>query len=192
MDLLIYIQNNKYPKYNYDDKIILLFLQTLNNNSQYFEKFNSVYNFVLNFFNKYDFNFDNIISSFINIVSVNTDSTTNYNIILTNDQFYFKCYYSTFSIGSLFDNINLNNVNTINNIFSLTLLYNNSLELDYQYCFKNFNIKQYKNYLNVNNILSCLNFFLSELFNLLNLNNTIDYKNFNNYIIVILIYINLN
>ena len=179
-------------KYNYDDKIILLFLQTLNNNSQYFEKFNSVYNFVLNFFNKYDFNFDNIISSFINIVSVNTDSTTNYNIILTNNQFYFKCYYSTFSIGSLFDNINLNNVNTINNIFSLTLLYNNSLELDYQYCFKNFNIKQYKNYLNVNNIISCLNFFLSELFNLLYSNNTIDYQNFNNYISVIIIYINLN
>jgi len=180
-------------KYNYDDKFIILFLLILNTNSKFFNNFDNVYNFVLIFFNKYEYNIIKLYESFnkINNISNITNNFSNIdtNYILKNN-FYNNCYYSTFTLGSLFDNIYLNNISTINNIFSLTQDYNYNLKNNY--CIESFNIKKNENYISINNIISCLKYFESQLFYIFNSNNKIDSQYYLNYINLMLNYINSN
>jgi hypothetical protein len=181
-------------KYNYDDKIILLFLNILNKNKDKFINFNNIYNLTLDFFNKNDMNFNKIVSYFTNYTYL---SNENNNQIINNNidenNFYYASYYSTFILGVTFDNNNLNNTNSINNIYSLTTRYNNKYLFDYEYCFKEFVIKQYDNYLDqINNIVNCLQLFQSELFNIFINKNYIDIQSFENYINILVAYTNNN
>jgi hypothetical protein len=50
-------------KYNFDDKIILLYLNVLDSNNEFFNNYNNCYTFVLNYFNKYVFDYNNLINS---------------------------------------------------------------------------------------------------------------------------------
>lgn len=173
-------------KYNFDDLIILLYLQTLKTNSNKFLYFDNMYNFVLNYFNKYDFDFNTIIFYF-------NENTNNEYIFVKNDNFYYKSYYSTYALGFLFDNITSNNINTINNIFELTTFYNVSSGYDYEYSFKEFIPKKNENYLNFyNNVTSCLEYFSLKLFNIFYNEKYLNLEYFDNYIKGIITYTNTN
>lgn len=154
-------------KYNFDDKIIILFLKELNSNNYFFYNFNRVYNFVLNFFNKYEYDVPKLFNSFYDIINYNVETinlTNNNEINIFKDEFYSQCYYTTFTLGSAYDNTYLNNTTTINNLFNLTLSYD--LNYSYEYCIQSYNIKQNINYLSTDNILVCLNYFLSQLYSI--------------------------
>jgi hypothetical protein len=183
---------NQY-KYNYDDDIIILFLKVFNDNNQYFLNIDGVYNFLLNFFNKYNFDYDKIIKSFINIFINDIELEPSLTENIFNNKFYYNCLYTTFSLGYTFDNINLNNVNVINNLYSTTLLYNYTSTFNYEYCLKSYNSKKNENFLNYQaNISNCLNYFLSKLFNIFTTKNFIDLDYFYNYIEYITNYFNEN
>ena len=178
---------------NYDDIIILLFIEVLNDNKEKFMDFNNILNFTLDFFNKNQLNFDKIyeyINYYVDLLFSNTNNTfSNYN----NDNFYYMCYYTSYVIGSTFDNINSNNVQTINNIMSITSLYDNQFLFDYEYSFKEYNSKQYNNFLDTtNNIIDVFKYFGSKLFNIFTNSTYIDENYFNNYIILMISYVNTN
>lgn len=176
-------------KYNFDDSIIILFLQVLNTNKDFFINYNIVYDFVLDFFNKYVNDYHNIISSFIKILDSSNPNDNYVKILKT--EFYSRCYLSTFSIGVLFDNTNNNNIITINNIYSL-LNQKSSFDYNYAYSFKNYNIKQNINYLSISNITNCLNFFETLLFPIFNTNSEINFQHAYNYLNSIQNYTNNN
>ncbi len=156
---------NEY-KYNYDDKIIILLLNILDVNKNLFVNYNDVYNLVNNFFNKSDTDYTKFTTSLINIFSKNQSATENYFNYqqLFSNPFYYNCYYTSLSIGTIFDNNNLNNSKTINNTFSLTLNYSTYTKDNNFYNFKSYDIKQFVNYLDNFNITDSLKFIYS-LFN---------------------------
>lgn len=183
------ISNN--IKYNYDDIIIKLFIDSLIDNKEYFKNIKNIYNFTLDFFNKNDFNFEKIINlidkyyfaSNINKLFLNEE----------NNNFYYNCYYTNFYIGCTFDNINKNNINTINNIVKLTTLYNRENFFNYSYAFKEFNSKQYYDYLNLTeNLTKILEYFQIELLNIFNIKLFINKNYYKYYIQIIISYINVN
>lgn len=176
-------------KYNFDDKIIILFLEILNDNSQYFNKYNFVYDFVLDFFNKYNLDYKNTLTKLSNLED-NNGLIKNY-LDEANDNYFYNCIYTTFSIGSLFDNINSNNIQTINDTFSLTTEYNND-GFNYNYSLLNFNIKKNMNYLNTDNIISCLKYFLTKLFEIFDTKSSINFQYYSNYLKTIIFYTNDN
>ena len=176
-------------KYNYDDNIIILFLKELKSNNKFFSNFSRVYDFALNFFNKYEYNLSSMLKSFNFLVNYGVNTTSNVLPILQ-DEFYNQCYYATFILGSTFDNIYLNNITTINDIFNSTLSYN--LEYDYEYCITSYNIKQNINYASNDNIFITLNYFLSQMFSVLNSQNKTSVEYYGNYINSLINYINSN
>lgn len=177
-------------KYNFDDKVIILFLSVLNDNSQFFSKYNFVYDFVLSFFDKYNFNHNKTLNILANLEE-STDYINNFIANSPSDDYFYICQYTTHILGSLFDNININNVETTNSTFSLTNEYNYN-GYSYNYSFLNFNIKKNNNYLSINNAISCLKYFLSKLFEIFNSNSAINYQYYQNYINTMLIYTNSN
>jgi hypothetical protein len=139
-------------KYNYDDIIIILYLNVLQKNSTFFNNFTSIYKFANLFFNKINFDFTLVVEETINLLSNNTTNNVDPSI-LKNDFFYYDCYYTTNSIGCLFDNNNKIIINANNNIYNCTLSYNNYDEIFKNFYFvKTFDIKQYQNYLDTNNL----------------------------------------
>jgi hypothetical protein len=180
-------------KYNYDDLIIILYLNILQANSKFFNDFTSIYNFVNLFLNKIIFNYDVISADTIKLLS-NNNTVTNIDIsILQTDLFYFKSYYATNSIGCLFDNNNKILINSINNIYSLTLSYNNYDELFKNFYFnKSFDIKQNQNYLNTSNLTDGFN-YISLFFNNLfySINNS-SYQYYDDLLSSIYFYISSN
>ena len=179
-------------KYNFDDIIILLFLNVLKINSNFFINFNSVYELVLNFMNKYNCDYTKILESFLKI-NINGSNTQTNNIIikiLKND-FYLKCYSSTFMLGTNFDNTFNLNINTINKIFSLTFEYD-LLGFNYEFSFKTPNVKKSINYLSNENIINCLKYYLSSLFIIFDTKNSINVQYIYNYLDSMINYTNSN
>lgn len=180
-------------KYNYDDLIILSFLNVLNENKKYFINFDTVYDLTLNFFDKNNFDFNKILNDLNNYINSSLSDINS--LILNNDEennFYYSCYYTTFYIGSTFDNINENNVKTINSIMSITSIYNFENLFDYAYSFKEYLPKQNTNFLNFSNIIDSLEYFQSKLFNIFINKTYVDVNYFDEYINIITSYINTN
>jgi hypothetical protein len=177
-------------KYNFDDLIIILFLNVLIVNKEFFLNFDNVYTFVLFFFNKYNYDYNKIIELFYKLDKSSISENETFGKILKND-FYQRCYYSTYMLGTLFDNNYNLNVKTINNIFSLTTDLNYT-GFDYEFSFKSFNIIQNKNFLSNNNIKKCLQLYLSLFFPIFSANNKIIIQYYINYINSIINYANNN
>lgn len=168
-------------KYNYDDVMITLLLSILKTNSKVFLNFDVINSFVKCFFNKYTFNFELITQLYKNIYVKNKALYTHYDEFNT-DIFYYNCYYSTYSIGTLFDNTNLLIIKTINNIFNVTTIFNNYEKNINSYNFKSFNIKQYQNYLVNNNIIEGLNHFIDLYNEIIFISGIISYRLYKNII----------
>ena len=190
---------SKKINYNYDDLIIFLFTQVLNDNSDKFINFSKIYDFTLDFFNSNEFNYDKILEYFYYFINSSVSNINNkfQNYDVENEysveNFYYICYYSSFIIGSTFDNINLNNVQTINNITDITSLYDNQYLFNYEYTLKEFNSKQYLNYLdNTTNLIDVFKYFSLKLFSIFINKNYIEENYFNNYLNLIISYVNVN
>ena len=195
-DLLLNLNNvNNIPnicnnfKYNFDDAIIILFLKVIQNNKNYFVKFDNLYDFVLIFLNKYNYDFQKMIASFLIIIS-NTNTIEYYLTILKND-FYKRCYSSTFMLGTLFDNTNNINITTINKINSLTVEYN-SVSFNYEFSFKSYNIKKNINYLLIDNVINCFKFYQLSLFQIFSTRNKLSSEYGLNYLNSIIEFTNNN
>ena len=168
-------------KYNYDDNIIILILNIITANSKYFNDYDSIYAFVNSFFNKVEFDFNKLILQLYNIftnnIAVNKINIDNF----YSDTFYYNCYYTTNSIGSLFDNTNRLLINTTNNIYNITTSYNSYSDFNKNfYYIKNFNIKQYDNYLNNDNIINGFLYFYTLFNNLITSDGSLIYNYLNN------------
>lgn len=179
-------------KYNYDDVIIQLFLDTITDNKNNFIKFNDVYTLTQLFFNKNDFNYNSITSQ-LNIFNVMTNTNLyDYSNYMTND-FMYNSYYTSFYIGITFDNINKNNIEVINNVMKLTTIYNNNYLFDYEYSLKEFNSKKNINYINeINNITYPLEYFQIKLYDIFTEKFYINDDYFKNYILTLSSYTNIN
>ncbi len=185
--------------YNFDDKIIILFLNTLKINSVRFENFDLIYQMVNLFFDKTNINYEKINLAVAEIFrNSETESYLNESYTnIFNTQFYYNCIYSIYTTGVLFDNSNSINTTTINNIFNLTLLYNEENQNITFYNKKSINVKRFQNYLTNNNITDAFKYFIS-LFNKLLLSyNFTTYSNYlelvnsiNNYISNNFVFIN--
>ena len=179
-------------KYNYDDIMIILYLNILQVNSKFFNNFSSIYEFANLFFNKIIFNFDLLSAKTIQLLSYNNSFKIDPSI-LQNDYFYYCCYYTSNSIGSLFDNNNKTIIDTCNNIYNCTLSYNNYDELFKNFYFvKSFDVKQNQNYLNINNLtdgFKYINIFFNNLFYV---DNNSSYRYYNELLSSIYYYISNN
>lgn len=164
-------------RYNYDDKIIIIFLKIMELNKINFDNYNLIYNIVNKFFAKSNLQYKSITDDIISVFLKNQiiPSNINFQQLYTNT-FYYNCYYSIFSVGTIFDNINLNNLNTINNTFNFTIEYNNYIQNNEFYNIKSNDVKQFINYLNNSNITDVFKYIYSQFNSLLLSYNIIGYK----------------
>jgi len=178
--------------YNYDDLIIILFLQILNDNSDKFINFISIFNLTFTFFDKNELKFNEIINllKIYDSEFINNSFDTNYGYY---ENFYYNCYYTNFAIGTTFDNINRNNILTINNLFNITSLYDNQYLFAYDYSLKEYSSKQYNNFLNTtSNIIDVFKYFSSKLFGIFDNSTYIDENYYDDYLNLIISYTNVN
>lgn len=178
--------------YNYDDMIIQLFIDTIEDNKNIFTNFNDIYLLTQLFFDKNDFDYNHITSQ-LNIFNVKINTNQNeYSNYMTND-FMYNCYYTTFYVGITFNNINKNNIGVINNVMKLTTIYNDKYLFDYEYSFKEFNSKQNVNYIDfTNNITYPLEYFKIKLYDIFTEKFYINDNYFKNYIFTLSSYTNIN
>lgn len=178
-------------KYNYDDNIFNNFITQLQNNNQLFNNIDNINIFLNLYFDKNTFNYNEIITTLV-------ENTSNQTIFNTYKDKIYQTYYSTYYIGTLFDNTNKLIINTINNTYNLYLNFNLLSTFDDLYLIKTFDIKQYTSFTNNENIKNGFYYF-NSLFNNITKNATQNdiyyyYEQINNsiykYIIDNFIYIN--
>jgi len=174
-------------RYNYDDFIIIEFLKIMELNKLKFINYDLIYNLVNNFFKKENLQYEIIVED-IKKVFLSEQIVVNFENLNTN-KFYYNCYYSIFAIGTIFDNINLDNLNTINKTFNLTIVYNNFNQINNFYGNKSNDIKQFVNYLDNSNITDVFQYIYSQYNNLLLSYNIIAYKYYIQFVNNINIYI---
>ena len=138
-------------KFNFDDTIIYSFLVTLKNNQQYFVNIDNVISFVNTFLNKSNNDFTSC-TDILNTIITSNNQYNNKNLSynptqFTNNTYYSNCYYTSYSIGAMFDNVNSLIINTINELYSIP---NKLINIDmYSLLYTNttFDIKKYQNIL---------------------------------------------
>ncbi len=155
--------------YNFDDKVIILFLKVLELNKKLFSNYDAIVDLVNYFFNKVNFDYDSIfkkISQFY--INDKTESTlvVDLNTLIKNP-FYYSCYYTIYSYGAIFDNTNATNVRTINSVFNVSTIYNKYYQGSSIYVKKNLDVKKNLNFVNNLNVTEGFN-YISILFNELN------------------------
>ena len=176
-------------KYNYDDIIIKLFIDTIIDNKNNFENFNNIYLLTQIFFNKNIFNLNTIITQLNNFnVKINIEQNDN-----VANKFIYNCYYTTFYLGSTFDNINTNNIKIINNVVNLTTSYNDDYLFNYKYSLNEYNSKQNINFIDYkNNITNPLQYFRLKLYDIFTEKFYVNDVYFKNYIETLSSYTNTN
>lgn len=174
--------------YNYDDLIIGLYLDVIFDNREKFVEINKILNFTSNYFKKKSFTPVELNNNIINLYKDMTN-----NDISDQNNFYYKCYYTSYIIGSTFDDINILNINTINETVNLIQKFNDKYLFSYNYNFIEYNIKQHTNFLESNeNIINVFKYFKSKLFNIFANKTYIDENYLNNYMDVLISYTNNN
>jgi len=144
------------------------FLVKYNNN---FVNLENVIILVKEYFNKINNNFNDIIENFTLIIRepeqyTNIDELCYNPLIFVSNEIYNNNYQSTYSIGVLFDNINLINISIIDNLFNQ--IKNSDAEITDIYTVVNFNIKKNKNFIENENIIEIFEYLLSSFYELNN------------------------
>lgn len=173
---------NKF-KYNFDDLIIALYINTLNDNKRYFNNYEAINDFVNLLFDKNTFNSSNILTFLTNFIN---GSQTKFSIDTSSkNNIYYNGYYSIFNLGTLFDNIDYLNLSTTNEIFSLFKQSTNNIELFNKQMIRTPSPIQYTNIFSSNNIAKIFDDFRSPMFSLFQSNNsssiTLLYNNLVNF-----------
>lgn len=168
---------------NFDSIFIEEFEKFLVKNNNNFVNLENVIILVKEYFNKINNNFNDIIENLTFIIRepsqyTNIDDISYNPLIFISNEIYNNNYQSTYSIGILFDNINLINISTIDLLFNQ--IKNSNAEITDIYTIVNFNIKQKKNFIENDNIVEIFEYLLSSLYELNNsccLNVINNYKN---------------
>lgn len=175
---------NENIKYNYDDLIILLYFNTLELNNNTFSNVINIPELIRLMLNKNDFNVDNIMDVIYNTIDIIKPQIQ--------DQFIYGCLYTINMLNSSFDNNDVKNVNTINDIFNNTTLYNFYTFYKNSYIIKSYNTKQFVNYLDNKNIIDPFINVYNELYSIFFNNNLLGQAFYNNAINNIETYITIN
>ena len=166
LNLLANLYNN--VKYNFDDTFINALLITIKFNQNFFVNVNDVINFVEIFLSKNNNNFTSCINSLNSIILSNNQYNNNntlYNPIeFTTNTTYNNCYYTSYSVGVLFDNMNKIIIDTINSLYSITNQLTNIELFSTFYKNKTFDIKQFQNSLSSSQISEGFIFYKKLLF----------------------------
>jgi hypothetical protein len=177
-------------KNNFDDLIITLFIQSLYKNKQYFEIYEDINDFVNLLFSKNDFMvaiFFKFLSGFTKSKNINPANVNNKK---SNEYYYFSSYYTMFSVGSLFDNINHLKLNTTNIIYNTTKLLINNVGCNKYSVVTNPGLMRFKNIYQptyVSKLINKIKIPLQEIFKSRNEINMYSYYfNLMNYIISIM------
>jgi hypothetical protein len=170
--------DNIYPsiyntlKYNYDDLIFNNLITQVQSNNELFFDINYINNFLNVFFDKNNYNINKVFSLVLDIDIVNVEKE------ILNNKIGKDCYYSSYSLGTYFDNTNKLNIDTINNIYNLYLDFNLVSNFNDLYLIKTFDIKRYQDFIKKDNIIDGFNYY-NTLYN--NINNVATIKNIYNY-----------
>ncbi len=173
--------DNIYPsiyntlKYNYDDLIFNNLITQLQSNSELFFDIDYINNFLNVFFDKNNYNLNEVFSLVLNINLVNV---VNLESEILNNKLGKDCYYSAYALGTYFDNTNKLNIDTINNIYNLYLDFNLISNFNELYLIKTFDVKRYQDFIKKDNIIDGFNYY-NTLYN--GINNTATIKNIYNY-----------
>ena len=184
-----YLLSNLYNsiKMNFDDYVTYVFLISIIFNKQYFINVDDTIDFVKLFLNKNDLKFDICINALKKIIVSKNQYNNDNNIYnfeqFQINQFYNNCYYTAFSIGVMFDNVNKLIIKTINDLYAIPnkLIDINMFSLFYSNT--TFDIKQYQNILSSNQLSNGFEYFKKLLFDIdINLGTSalIFYENFSN------------
>jgi hypothetical protein len=166
--LLINLYNNNI--FNFDDLVIFAFVITLKINSKYFINVDNIINFILQFLNKNNDNFDICINN-LNTIIQSPLQYDNFNNVIYNPQefitnnYYKNCFYTSYSIGTLFDNINKLIISTINQIYYVPNLLTEINFYSFIEKTNTFDIKQNKNILSYQQIYDGFSYYKNLLFN---------------------------
>lgn len=166
---------------NFDSFFIMEFEKFLIKYKNDFINIDSILIFVKEYFNKKSNNFTNIVDKLNFIIKEpkqyeNIDNLIYHPIVFNENKIYDNNYQTTYSIGILFDNINLLNIVTINELYNQ--IKKSKMELNDIYTVINFNIKQNKNFIETDNIINYFEYSLTLIYNISNSNLDI----FDNYI----------
>jgi len=159
--------DNIYPsiynklKYNYDDLIFNNLITQIQSNKELFFDIDYINNFLNVFFDKNNYNLNEVFSLVLNINIVNVPSE------IVNNKIGKDCYYSAYSLGTYFDNTNKLNIDTINNIYNLYLNFNLVSNFNDLYLIKTFDVKRYQDFIKKDNIIDGFNYYYT-LFNGIN------------------------
>jgi hypothetical protein len=168
LNLLSNLYNN--VKYNFDDTVVNALLITIKFNQSFFINVDNILSFVDCFFNKNNNDFTacvKLLSSIILSKKQYNDNNITYNPIeFTSNSIYNDCYYTSYSVGVLFDNVNKIMIGTINNLYSITNQLTNIDIFSMFYKNKTFDIKQFQNILSSSQILDGFNYFKNLLFDI--------------------------
>jgi hypothetical protein len=175
--------------YNYDDMIVGLYFDIIIDNRDKFVQIDKILKINTNFFNKKSYSPNEFKNDLLDLYS----GMINNDIFDKNNEFYYKCYYTSYIIGSTFDNINTINTNLINETVNLIQIFNNKYLFRYNYNFIEYNIKQNSIFLDLNeNIINVFKYFKSKLFIIFKNKTYVDENYLNNYLNVLTSYTNNN
>jgi len=166
--LLLNIFN--YQKYNFDDLVIYNLIITIYNNSEFFINVNKIIDFVNIFFQKDDNIYSTLTDTLGQIIS-ESKKKNQLNFYYNSQEFinnpnYYNCYYTSFSVGTMFDNIDKLISTTINEIYSIPSQLTNINMFSLFYNNKTFDIKNYQNILSYEQVSNGFVYFKNQLFNI--------------------------
>jgi hypothetical protein len=146
--------------FNFNDQIINKFKEYILTQKNSFVNFNDVNNLI----NKYlisNYNFEELILNFDTII-LDPKQYTDFNTVVYNQQQFYdninykNSYLTNYTMGVLFTNTNRTNIISINNIFN-NINYLNTLPNSYIYSIQTLDVKQYQNFLTIDNIINVFN-----------------------------------
>lgn len=188
-------------KTNYDDNVINIFIATIILNKKYFKNVEQIIILVKLFFEKDNLDYNAIIAELSLIINSynqynNYGNLTYAPIVFATNPLYYNCYYTTFSIGAMFDNTVKLMTNTINSTYNTVTETLNNINGNY-FTELESNIKQYQNIIVPNNTFDLFSYVKTIFYNIgigVGFNVEFYYNNliteFNKYLLSRLSYIN--
>lgn len=158
-----------YQKYNFDDLVIYYFIMGIYYNNEFFVNVNKIIDFVNAFFQKDDNNYSNVTNILSQIINDSKRNSLNFYHNpqeFINNPNYYNCYYASFSIGTMFDNIDKLITSTINEIYAIPSQLTNINMFSLFYTNKTFDIKNYQNILSYEQVNNGFVYFKNQLFNI--------------------------
>ena len=170
---------------NFDSNLIENYKLYILNNRNDFVNVENIILFVDKYFDKKINNFVDVIEK-INLIIKEPNQYIDINDVYYNPEYFYNNkiynnnYQTVYSVGILFDNVNIINISTI--VFIYNQIKNSNSKIDDIYTIVNYNIKKNTNFIENNNITNVFNYVLSLMYKL-NQSSTVDILNNYNMLI---------